>query len=161
MELGERVAGMDSARVVVGGVFTVANWLQCVLDAVLPDITAKQLWLLVVLTLFDDPPTLGALAEASDTSHQNVRQLLRRLEAKGFVELAADAEDARSLRIRTTAKAAQWGEATDAQAREFLAAMSADLGPGELEDLAHSLMKIHSMLGRLQWRPDAHATKET
>ena len=148
--MSQRVAGLDSAHVVFGSIFGVANRLQRVLDGVLPEVTAKQFWLLIVLSLFDQPPTLGDLAEAADTSHQNVRQLLNKLEAKGFVELARDATDSRAVRIHATPQADQWGAATDSQARDFMRAMFDGMDSAELDALARSLLRIHAALGDLE-----------
>jgi DNA-binding MarR family transcriptional regulator len=149
MEMSQRVAGLDSAHVVFGSIFGVANRLQRVLDAVLPEVTAKQFWLLAVLSLFDEPPTLSQLAEAADTSHQNVRQLLDKLGAKGFVELTPDAKDSRAIRVGTTAKADRWAAAADCQAHDFMAAMFAEVDPAELDALARNLLTIHAAIGRL------------
>jgi DNA-binding MarR family transcriptional regulator len=149
MELNKRVAGMDSAHVVFGSIFAVANRLQRVLDAVMPELTAKQFWLLAVLSLFEEPPTLTELAEASGTSHQNVRQLLGKLQTKGFVRLTPDGKDARATRIEATDKAHEWGMATNAQARDFMADMFSGISLADLDVLARSLLSIHSALERL------------
>ncbi|MCI1640936.1 MAG: MarR family transcriptional regulator [Actinomyces sp.] len=149
MDLSERAAGMDAEHLVFGGVFAVANRLQRTLDAAMPELTAKQWWLLVMLQTSPGPPTLTELAEAADTSHQNVRQILDRLEAKGFVRLAPDEEDARATRIHVTAKARRWGADTDAEARRFMAAMYRGLTPTELDALGKGLALLHSNLSRL------------
>ena len=149
MELSDRIAGMDIASVVFGGILSVANRLQRVLDPVLPEVTTSQLWLLMVLSLFKEPPTLSELAEASDRSHQNVRQLLNKLEAKGFVALTPDAKDARATRVSATPKADQWGADTAPQAADFMAAMFSGISPTDLDALARNLLTIHSALGHL------------
>ena len=149
MDLRQRVSGLDAEHVVFGTIFSVSNRLQRVLDAVLPELTAKQFWLIIVLSLFKDPPTLGEVAEASDTSHQNVRKLLERLEAKGFVELAPDPHDSRATRIRMTAKASGWGASTGGQASSFMEELFKGISHDDLATVARSLLTIHATLGRL------------
>ncbi|MDR2974115.1 MAG: MarR family transcriptional regulator, partial [Propionibacteriaceae bacterium] len=136
-------------HVAFGAIFGLANRLQRTIDSVLPDITAKQFWVMLVLSLFDEPPTLSELAQAADTSHQNVRQLLKKLEAKGFVKLTPDAKDSRALRIVTTPAADEWGASTDAQAEDFLSAIFAGVTPAELDRLAQTLLTIHSTLDQM------------
>ncbi|MDR1512754.1 MAG: MarR family transcriptional regulator [Propionibacteriaceae bacterium] len=149
MSLGERVAAMDDGHVVFGAVFAVANRLQRVLDQVMPEVTAKQWWLLVTLSMFDEPPTLGELAEAADTSHQNTRQVLDKLADKGFVKLVPDQNDGRVRRVLATAMVDEWGQATAGQARDFMTAMYAQLDPDELAAVASGLLRIHDALGVL------------
>jgi DNA-binding MarR family transcriptional regulator len=149
MSLGETVAAMDDGHVVFGAVFAVANRLQRVLDQVMPEVTAKQWWLLVLLSMFDEPPTLGELAQAADTSHQNTRQVLDKLADKDFVKLVPDANDGRARRVLATAKVDEWGQATAGQARDFMAAMYAQLDPDELAIVASGLLRIHDALGVL------------
>jgi DNA-binding MarR family transcriptional regulator len=140
---------MDAEHLVFGAVFAVANRLQRVLDQVLPEVTAKQWWLLVTLSMFDEPPTLGELARAADTSHQNTRQVLNKLAAKGFVELVPDRRDSRVRRVRATAKAGEWGAVTAGQARAFMAAMYAQLSPEELAATASALSRVYDALGQM------------
>ncbi|MDR1634257.1 MAG: MarR family transcriptional regulator [Bifidobacteriaceae bacterium] len=150
MDLEDTLTGMDAERVVFGGVFAVANRLQRVLDRAMPQVTAKQWWLLVMLSMFDAPPTLGELADAANTSHQNTRQVLDKLAAKGFVTLAPDQRDGRACRVVATGKVEEWSKATGGQAREFMAAMYAGLSPAELTTIASGLLRIHDTLGCME-----------
>lgn len=47
-------------------------------------------------------PTIKELAEILGSSHQNVKQILLKLEQKGFVELYVDEHDKRKQRITLT-----------------------------------------------------------
>jgi len=147
MDLAEKAAGLDTGRLVLGGVFAVANRLQRVLDKVLPEVTAKQFWLMVLLSQFDAPPTLTELADAADTSHQNVRQTLDKLVAKGFVRLEPDARDRRASRVHATAEVERWGMETQAPAAEFMAAMTEGISPDELDTFGRVLVRLHTNLG--------------
>jgi DNA-binding MarR family transcriptional regulator len=149
MDISQRAAGLDADHLVFGAIFALANRLQRVMDALLPELTTKQWWLLVVLSLFPEPPTLTELAEAADTSHQNVRQILAKLEAKGFVTLTPDPRDRRVSRVAATARADEWGAASDEPARHLMAAMYAGLSADDLGRLAQHLLGIHANLGRL------------
>ena len=146
MDLADKAAGLDTGRLVLGGVFAVANRLQRVLDKALPEVTAKQFWLMVVLSQFDAPPTLTELAEATDTSHQNARQILDKLVAKGFVRLEPDAKDRRASRVHATDQVERWGVETEEQAGQFMAAMFDGISPDDLEVFGRVLIRLHTNL---------------
>jgi len=147
MDLADKAAGLDTGRLVLGGVFAVANRLQRVLDKVLPEVTAKQFWLMVMLSQFDAPPPLTELADAADTSHQNVRQTLDKLVAKGFVRLEPDVRDGRASRVHATAEVARWGGETQAPAARFMAALTDGISPDELDTFGRVLVRLHTNLG--------------
>ncbi|WP_133246094.1 MarR family winged helix-turn-helix transcriptional regulator [Ancrocorticia populi] len=146
------VTTLDTELLVFGSVFAVANRLQRVLDAAMPEVTAKQWWLLATLSQFDEPPTLSELSKAADTSHQNTRQILDKLARKGFVTLVPDGADRRVSRVATTEKLDEWGRATEGQARDFMAQLYAGFTRKELIALGNGLMRLHDTLG--------HMTKE-
>ena len=149
MDLADKAAGLDTGRLVLGGVFAVANRLQRVMDKVLPEVTAKQFWLMVLLSQFDAPPTLTELADAADTSHQNVRQTLDKLVAKGFVRLEPDSRDRRASRVHATAEVERWVVQTQEQATEFMAAMTDGLSQDELDTFGRVLVRLHTNLGAI------------
>jgi len=66
-------------------------------------ITSRQLLFLGVLEReFSDPPTVSEVAETMVTSHQNVMQMARTLERRGFVRVEEDSRDRRARRIVLT-----------------------------------------------------------
>jgi len=71
-------------------------------------LTTKQLLtLLIIGSAFDwrgpnYKPSLSDVADQMSTSHQNIRQITRQLEAKGFIKTTKDPHDKRILRLRIT-----------------------------------------------------------
>lgn len=102
----------DAARFAVfGQLFLVAQHLARRADAELeregvPLTTSQWLLLAIVSKREGGPPTLTEAAALYGTSRQNVKQLARQLEARGFLELKTDPEDARALRLHCTRKVA-------------------------------------------------------
>ncbi len=85
------VAALDDKQAIFGSLFLLATTLDTVGDRFLGDLTTKQWYLMAMLgTFFAEPPTIGELAERMGTSHQNVKQIARRLEEKGFLDLERD-----------------------------------------------------------------------
>lgn len=154
MNSKKKPQAIDSEHLVFGMVFAVANRLQRVLDVAMTEVTTKQWWLLVTLSRFPEPPTLGELAKAADTSHQNTKQILDKLADRGFVQLFPDASDGRVSRVIATKKVAEWGKKTEGESKRFMTQMYADLSKEELATVASGLTRIHEALGQMD-------TKET
>lgn len=149
MQNEREIGDVDAGYMVFGQVFAVANRLQRVLDVALPEVTTKQWWLMVILSRFEEPPTLGELAKAADTSYQNTKQILTKLVEKGFVELVPDEADGRVSRVVATEKLSEWGQKTEDESKRFMAEMYAGLSKEELGTLASGLMRIHETLGQM------------
>lgn len=80
------------------------NRLQITGDQFLPEISWKQWFVLEGISLFASPPTVGEIADAIGSSHQNVKMVLLKLQSAGFVELFTDEMDKRKLRARETGR---------------------------------------------------------
>lgn len=88
-----------------GLLFMTNNRLQVIGDRFYEEITVKQWFAIAMLETFETKdPTLNTLAEFMGSSHQNVKQIVLKLQEKGYVELYADPQDKRKTRIRTTEK---------------------------------------------------------
>lgn len=90
------------------------------MDKNLEDITSKQWFLLESLDYFEEAPTLKELSKRLDYSHQNTKQILNKLEEKGFIKLEIDEKDKRYLRIYPTEKSQKWRESNNKKASEFM-----------------------------------------
>lgn len=78
------------------------NRFQTVADSFFDEITWKQFFAIVCINLCKESPTINELSEIMASSHQNVKQILLKLEKKGFVEMYVDEKDRRKQRIVTT-----------------------------------------------------------
>jgi DNA-binding MarR family transcriptional regulator len=111
---------MDSERMeiekeVLARVFQLSNKLQVLLDHQLKsdNLTAKQLFLMIVLGSFEKDPGFSEISERFGTSRQNVKQLALKLEKNGYVEIYTDEMDARFKRLRFTPKAIDYWKQRD------------------------------------------------
>ena len=141
---------MDKRLIIFGNLFLIANRLQAAMDSKMADITAKQWFLIMMLGMFDEPPTLKELARMCDSSHQNIKQIALKLQAKGFVRIEKDPKDARALRISATAKCAEWDAMNAEASARFIDAMFGDLTREEISILNGSLFKIYERLEKIQ-----------
>lgn len=95
----------DDKYVVFAMIFMLSNQLQTIGDSFFKEVSTKQWFVLLVLNVMNGyTPTLNELSDEVGSSRQNVKQLVLKLEQKGYVELIKDEEDARRLRIRPTSK---------------------------------------------------------
>jgi DNA-binding MarR family transcriptional regulator len=140
---------MDKRLIVFGYLFRVANRLQSKMDAQMKDLTAKQWFVILVLGLFEQPPTLKQLAAACDTSHQNTKQLVMKLAEKGFVTIHNDEKDGRSMRIKASEQWEQWDKDNEQIATQFIDSMFSGVSMDEVADLSSSLMKIFDNLDNI------------
>lgn len=75
-------------------------------------LSGRQVLLLASLCSFDAAPTLTELSEANGASHQNIKQLLLKLEKAGYATLRSDERDNRMLIVEATDQAESWRRST-------------------------------------------------
>lgn len=140
---------MDKRLIIFGNLFLLANRLQTVMDSQMQELTAKQWLVITMLGMFDEPLSLKQLAKVCDSSHQNTKQIVLKLEAKGFLKIEKDLKDARAMRILTTPKCQEWGLANAEHSAKFIDAMFATLTQEEIQLTSASLIKIYAALQNL------------
>ncbi|MDR0846619.1 MAG: MarR family transcriptional regulator [Lactobacillales bacterium] len=134
---------LDQKLEIFADFFRVANRLTLLMDREVPGLTAKQWYVLKVLkTEFDTPPTLGELAKEAQTSYQNVKQIVVKLEQKGFVKLEQDPNDKRAKRVILNAKSTQWAHDTDEKTSHFRDEILDTFDTQEIENLKTNIEKI-------------------
>ena len=95
---------MMPAPFLIGLLSAFENRFQAVADSFFEEITWKQFFAIICINLCRESPTINELSEVMGSSHQNVKQILLKLEKKGFVEMIVDEKDRRKQRIVTTKK---------------------------------------------------------
>ena len=78
------------------------NRYQAAADKYFREITWKQFFAIICIRLFKEAPTLNELSDVMGSSHQNVKQILIKLEKKGFITTFTDEKDKRKQRIMIT-----------------------------------------------------------
>ena len=142
---------MEERLVIFGSIFTVSNRLQLVMDQHMPQLSAKQWFVLTMLSFFHTPPSLIGLAKACDSSYQNIKQIVLKLEEKGFVTLKDDLSDKRAKCVAMTSKFSQWNTKTQEQSAQFVDTLFECLSPVQISDLKNSLLALHEKLGDMQY----------
>ncbi len=145
------VAEMDGRYALFGLLFALQNRLQAVGDTFYEEITSKQFFLMACMNLFQgEAPTVQELAQVMGSSHQNVKQILNKLEQKGFVRVEPDEADRRKLRISLTEYAAVTGEKYRAKEEEFMTGLFDGVDEEEAKTAFLTLSKIEANLMRVK-----------
>lgn len=141
---------MDQRYVIYATIFLLANRLQTVMDSSIEELTAKQWLTAMMLKMFEEPPTLKQLAKICDSSHQNTKQLILKLEAKGFVRIESDSKDLRAMRILTTAKWDKWNKDNNDNSIIFIAKMFENVTADEIAVMSKVQQKIYENLEKME-----------
>ena len=141
---------MDPRYVIFATTFLVANRLQQVMDQHIQDISCKQWLVLTVLGTFESAPTLKELSKACDSSHQNTKQIVLKLEEKGYIAITKDEKDGRALRIHKTEQAEQWSQDNKDRAAAFIGQMFHKLSEADIVTMNNAQQLIYKTLGEME-----------
>ncbi len=121
------------------------NRYQAAADKYFKEITWKQFFAIICINLCKEPPTLNDLSEVMGSSHQNVKQILLKLESKGFVSMKTDEKDKRKQRFFVTDKCRKFLEENDNQSRTSAQIIEQIFEGVEESDLAVTIDTIIKM----------------
>ncbi|NLL75965.1 MAG: MarR family transcriptional regulator [Clostridiales bacterium] len=139
--------GFDDKTVLFGLFFAFANRLQAAGDAFYEGITCKQFFLLICLSLFKEtPPSINELAGVMGSSHQNVKQIINKLEKAGFVTTFYDKEDRRKIRVAATEKIHTLSKKHRAQEERFMSELYEGITEEEVHLTYQVMLKIEKNL---------------
>lgn len=128
------------------------NRYQAAADAFFKEITWKQFFAIICINLCREAPTINELSDVMGSSHQNVKQILLRLEKKGFVSTIADAKDKRKQRIIVTDEARTFLEKNDnngQQSQYIIGRIFEGIDEKSLMNTIQTIMKMERNLCKL------------
>lgn len=141
--------GIELSYFLIGLLSAFENRFQAVADAEMKELSWKQFFAMICVNLCKEAPTVKELAEIMGSSHQNVKQILIKLEKKGFVSVEEDAEDRRKQRIRLTQYAAQFCAQNDDRSMQLLQRMFQGVSEEQLQITIQTLLQLESNLKEL------------
>ena len=133
----------ENEEYIIGCVSLLSNKITQFGDSILPDITFRQWFLLMMISKMEQQEkNINNIAEFVGTTRQNVKKMLNTLENKGYVLIKKSSNDARALNVELTEKAYQYfsenDEPTACETSKLFSAFSAE----EIGNLAHILKKL-------------------
>lgn len=142
---------MDSSFFLIGLLNEFMNRFQSYGDRFFEVISWKQCFLLICLQFFEEPPTLMEIAQVLGCSHQNVKQMVLRLEKLEYVVLSKDADDKRKMRISMTQKANEFSKENDRSSKEFMEELFKGINKEDLEVTIRTIMQMNEQLKKSKY----------
>lgn len=142
-------SGIESPYFLLGLLSAFDNRFQATADRLIGEISWKQFFTIICISMCKESPTLRQLAEIMGTSHQNCKQLLLKLEAKGFVTLEADPADKRKQRICLTEHCLRFCRENDSRSQQLMAQMFHGIPQEDILTTIRTIMQMEKQLGGL------------
>ena len=133
----------EKEEFIIGSISLLSNKITLFGDAIFPDITFKQWFLLMMISKMErQDKNLNSIAEVVGTTRQNVKKMLVPLESKGYVTIGKSKNDARALNVELTEKTYQYfdenNEPTASEANKLFSSFSIT----EIDSLVYTLEKL-------------------
>ena len=138
--------GIPSSYYLLGLLSAFENRFQAMADSMMKEISWKQFFAIVCINMCKQAPTIRELSEVLGSSHQNVKQILLKLESKDFVEFKEDAEDKRKQRIVLTKKCRKFCEKNNEMSMQVMAKMFEGVPERDIKTTIKTITKIEKNL---------------
>lgn len=138
--------GIESSYFLLGLLSAFENRFQAIADNTMKEISWKQFFSVICINLCKTPPTVKELAEIMGSSHQNVKQILLKLEKKGFVTLTVDENDKRKQRIELTDYCREFCEKNDEMSMALMKEMFEGVSEEQLQVTIQTIIQIEDNL---------------
>lgn len=144
-----RFEGMDASLFLIGLLSAFENRYQAKADSFFEEISWKQFFAIICINLCKESPTLKELAEIMGSSHQNVKQILNKLEDKGFVRTIPDEEDKRKQRIVLTEKTEAFCAAHEAGSQRIIGKIFEGIDKQDIEIVIRTILQMEKNLKKV------------
>ena len=138
--------GIPSSYYLLGLLSAFENRFQAMADNMMKEISWKQFFAIICINMCKEAPTIRELSEILGSSHQNVKQILLKLESKGFVEFMEDANDKRKQRIALTKKCRKFCEKNNEMSMMVMAKMFEGIPERDLKTTIKTITAIEKNL---------------
>ena len=141
--------GMEESYFLLGLLSAFDNRFQAVADKMMQEISWKQFFAIICTNMCKEEPTIRELADIMGSSHQNVKQILLKLEKKGFVSISVDEQDKRKQRVGLTQKCKEFCEANDEKSMQAIITMFEGVSREQLQITIQTIMQMEDNLKKL------------
>lgn len=142
--------GIEMSYFLLGLLSAFENRFQAVADNAIKEISWKQFFAVICINLCKEKPTVKELAEIMGSSHQNVKQILLKLEKKGFVHITVDEKDKRKQRIELTDYCREFCAKNDEMTTMAIGKMFEGVSPEQLQITIQTIMQIEDNLKQFE-----------
>lgn len=139
-------SGTDTQMFLLGLLSAFDNRYQAKADNFFKEITWKQFFAIICINLCKESPTIKDLAAVMGSSHQNVKQILLKLEKCGFVQILLDEQDKRKQRVVLTEKTRSFCEAHDEGSQKVINGIFQGISEEQLQVTIQTIMQMERNL---------------
>ena len=139
-------SGIPSNYFLHGLLSAFENRLQAMADNVMKEISWKQFFAIICINICREPPTLNELSDILGSSHQNVKQILLKLEKKNFIRFQEDKADKRKQRIVLTDTCLKFCEENNEKTSLIMQKMFEGIPEEDINTTIKTIIKMESNL---------------
>lgn len=143
-------AGIERSYFLIGLLSAFENRFQAVADGIMKEISWKQFFAIICINMCKENLTIKELAEIMGSSHQNVKQIILKLEKKGFVDITVDKNDKRKQRIELTDYCRAFCAKNDEMAIKLMKKMFNSVSEEQLQTTIQTIIQIGDNLQEIQ-----------
>ncbi len=146
---GVDFTGIESPYFLIGLLSAFENRFQAMADKAIGEISWKQFFAIICINMCRENPTIKELADILGSSHQNVKQILLKLEQKGFVEMYADEHDKRKQKISLTEYCMDFCEKNDEMNVRTMEKLFEGLSEEQLQTTIATIIQIENNMKQM------------
>ena len=139
-------SGIPSSYYLIGLLSAFENRFQAMADSMMQEISWKQFFAIICINMCKEPPTLSELSDILGSSHQNVKQILLKLEKKGFIRFEQDEADKRKQRIVLTKECRKFCEKNDDMSQKTMMGMFEGIPEKNIKTTIKTIITIEKNL---------------
>ena len=139
-------SGIPSSYYLIGLLSAFENRFQAMADSMMQEISWKQFFAIICINMCKEPPTLSELSDILGSSHQNVKQILLKLEKKDFIRFEQDEEDKRKQRIVLTKSCRKFCEKNDDMSQKTMMGMFEGIPEKDIKTTINTIITIEKNL---------------
>ncbi len=122
------------------------NRFQIIADNVMKEISWKQFFAIICISMCKESPTINELSEVLGSSHQNVKQILLKLESKGFIRFQEDKLDKRKQRISLTKKCLNFCQKNNETSSQIMQKMFEGISDEDIQTTIKTIIRMDENL---------------
>ena len=139
-------SGIPSSYYLIGLLSAFENRFQAMADNMMQEISWKQFFAIICINMCKEPPTLKELSDILGSSHQNVKQILLKLEKKDFIRFEQDESDKRKQRIVLTKTCKKFCEKNDEMSQKTMMGMFEGIPEKDIKTTIQTIITIEKNL---------------
>ena len=139
-------SNIPSNYYLLGLISAFENRFQAMADNTMQEISWKQFFAIICINMCKEAPTLKELSDILGSSHQNVKQILLKLEKKNFIRFQADETDKRKQRIMLTDYCKEFCEKNDEMSKSIMEKMFDGITEEDIATTIKTIIRIEKNL---------------